>query len=162
MSWVLSQVKGSAGAGRRRYFLDHGALPETAACAADVQNRYVPTAEVKTELRRREALAHPDGAYDGECIPAERAPGHIAEYLRLAAIRDWRRVAHRSARSGSRGDQPDCSGNGGARPSCTAGMADLHDPPSLRPVPAALWAAASRAGSRSAAKTRCSMCQSCG
>ena len=27
---------------------------------------------------------------------------HIAEYLRLAAIRDWRRVAHISARSGSR------------------------------------------------------------
>ena len=34
----------------------------------------------------------------------------------------------------------------GARPSCTADMADLHDPPSLRPVPAALSAAASRAG----------------
>jgi hypothetical protein len=41
-------------------------------------------------------------------------------------------------------------------------MADVHDPPSLRPAPAALLAAASRPGSRSATKTRCSMCQSCG
>ena len=63
----------------------------------------MPTAEVKTELRRREALAHPDGAYDGECIPAERAPGHsahIADSAPLPVV-EWAAVTkRRSASSG--------------------------------------------------------------
>src|SRR5207249_869460 len=80
----------------------------------------------------------------------------IAEYLRLAAIRDWRRVAHISARSGSwRGPAGLLGQWRGHVPAVRRTMADLHDPPSLRPVPAALSAAASRAGSRSATKTRC-------
>src|SRR5690242_18047878 len=40
-----------------------------------------------------------------------------AEYLRLAAIRDWRRVEHRAVLVPG-GDQPDCPGNAGARPRC--------------------------------------------
>ena len=38
-----------------------------------------------------------------------------ADYERLAAIRDWRRVAHMSDQLDlvPGGDQPDCSGNGG-------------------------------------------------
>jgi len=36
-----------------------------------------------------------------------------AEYLRLAAIWDWRRVGHRSSSSGSGRDQLDCPGSAG-------------------------------------------------
>src|SRR5213078_2272529 len=49
--------------------------------------------------------------------PGSRAEAHIhilpAEYLRLAAIRDWRRVEHRSSSSGSGRDQLDCPGSAG-------------------------------------------------
>jgi hypothetical protein len=44
-----------------------------------------------------------------------------AEYLRLAAIRDWRRVEHRPVLVPG-GDQPDCAGNAGARPRCAGGQ----------------------------------------
>ena len=50
---------------------------------------------------------------------------------------------------------------GAALPAVWAGQAGLHNPSSLR-APAAPVAAASRAGSRSATNTLCSMCQSCG
>jgi hypothetical protein len=50
----------------------------------------------------------------------------------------------------------------GLVPAVRADRAGFHDPPSPCPAPAVPPAAASRAGSRSAANTFCIMCQSCG
>jgi hypothetical protein len=61
------------------------------------------------------------------------------------------------------GDGLDCPGNaGGMFQLYGQAGAGFHDPPSPCPAPAVPSAAASRAGSRSAENTFCSMCQSCG
>ena len=52
------------------------ALCWAATCGADLQDAVSADCGSQDGTSRREALAHPDGAHDGECIPAERAPGH--------------------------------------------------------------------------------------